>query len=841
MSTVYEIGPFRLDADARVMTRSGLPMPLGSRAVAVLSTLVERPNEYVRKDRILDAAWPGLIVEESNLAVQIAAIRRVLAQVPGGERWVETLSRRGYRFVGPVATLTDARPEGTATTGRRTNLPEPLTSFVGREHEIADIKRLLPSSRLLTITGIGGIGKTRLALQAAAEAMEAYRDGVWFVELAPLADPSLVPSAVAQVLGISEATGKPLLQTLCARVKARQLLLLLDNCEHLLESCAQLADAMLRSAAGLTVVATSREPLQIAGERTYPLAALSLPDPSARAENVARAEAVQLFVERAQRHRPDFELTAAHAPALAKLCIHLDGIPLALELAAARVRSLSVEQINSRLDDRFKLLIGGARTALPRQQTLRGTLDWSYGLLSEQERAVLRRLAIFVGGFTLEAAGSVVSGEALDESSVTDVLAQLVARSLVVADTNDADARYRMLETTRVYALEKLDEAGETDATRRRHAEHFRDRFERAYNDWLRMSDAQWHVLYLPERDNVRAAIDWALDIGGDPTIGISLTAASCPLWAELSLPGEGRRRLEVAVGRIESNTSRADQARLWLWLGRLQRYSAPTHALMALRRSIELYRELGDAAGLGQSLSRLGAVLAKQGRFAESARVLAEARPIVESTGLPKALGVYFSELGGLKMLTGELADARSHCERALTLYRDAGVESAALSILGNLADLTWYLGDLDAALSAFVETVDRLRSPQARTYTLGVALANLAGVRTERGELGEALAAAREGLPWVQEAGMAWNVLDHLALRTALAGNVANAARLAGFVDSEAAANGSPRQTNEARARNRLEGLLREKLEPVELACLLAEGAKMSEDQACRLALED
>ena len=418
--------------------------------------------------------------------------------------------------------------------------------------------------------GIGGIGKTRLALQAAAEVLDAYRDGVWFVDLAPLNDPALVASALAQVLGVSEAAGKPLVETLCAQIKGRQLLLVLDNCEHLLEACALLADAVLRSAAEAAIVATSREKFHIAGEQTYPLPALSLPDPSASAEEVGRSEAVQLFVERARRHQPDFALTAARARAVAELCIHLDGIPLALELAAARVRSLSIEQINARLDDRFKLLTDGNRTALPRQQTLRGTLDWSHGLLSEHERVLLRRLAIFVGGFTLEAAESVASDERIDKSTVIELLLQLVERSLVVADTNDARARYRLLETTRAYALEKLAEAGELEAIKRRHAQHFRDRLEPASDDWLRLSDSAWHDLYFPERDNVRVALDWALGTSGDAAIGVALAGASGPLWLELSLPSEGLQRLEAAVARVESRTSKVDQARLWVWLALL-------------------------------------------------------------------------------------------------------------------------------------------------------------------------------------------------------------------------------------------------------------------------------
>jgi DNA-binding winged helix-turn-helix (wHTH) protein len=337
VSVTYEIGPFQLDPDAGVLSRDGTPTALGARAVAVLKTLVEHANEFVPKGRILDAAWPNVVVEEANLAVQIGAIRRILSEA-GGERWIETLTGRGYRFVGPVAKFASDRSQDAGGRARRSTLPEALTSFIGRERELAEIKRLLPGKRLLTLVGAGGIGKTRLALQFAAEVVDAYRDGVWLVELAPVAEPALVPQTVTMVLGLKEQPGKSLTQTLTEYLASKHVLLLMDNAEHLLAACAQLADTMLRQCPHVVLLATSREGLGIAGELTYRVPSLSMPDPKQHTtpEQLSQYESVRLFVERAQLQLPQFTVTHQNAPALASVCYRLDGIPLALELAAAR-------------------------------------------------------------------------------------------------------------------------------------------------------------------------------------------------------------------------------------------------------------------------------------------------------------------------------------------------------------------------------------------------------------------------------------------------------------------------------------------------------------------------
>jgi predicted ATPase/DNA-binding winged helix-turn-helix (wHTH) protein len=837
--TAYDIGPFRLDPEAGVLTRLGIAEPLGPRAVAVLAVLVKNAHQPVTKDALMDAAWPGLVVEEANLSVQMSSIRRVLAQVPGGERWIETLARRGYRFIGPVMQLRDGQPQTTAS-DRSGNLPESLTSFIGRDRELVELKRLLSRTRLLTLTGAGGIGKTRLAVQLAVEVKDAYRDQVWFIDFAPLNDSDLVPNAVAQVLGVQQSAGKPLAEALSRHVKGRRLLLIFDNCEHVLDASARLTELMLRGAAEPTIIATSREPLRIAGEQTYRLAALSIPPPEANVELIRQSEAVRLFVDRARHQCPEFAFTEAQAPAVAQLCIRLDGIPFALELTAARIRAYSVDEINARLDDRFALLTDGNRTALPRQQTLHATLDWSYDLLPEAERSVMRRLSVFSGGFTLEAATAVVSDPMLD-ATVADSLLGLVARSLVVADATDGRTRYRLLETMRAYAREKMDIAREAAAVQRRHAEYVRELFMRSGEDWLRLSEAAWRSRYFPEVDNVRSALDWSVGRDGDAAIAVGLAGASGRLWTMLSLYGEGIKRLEAAFARLGSSTEPADEARLLLELGSLLEPAEPTRALAAFEKSIALYERLQDATSLGVARIWLARVMCTLGRLDCGAELLTKALPPLLRLRVPKLLGIHASNAAFLAMAQGNTDEARRQYEKALSHFRQSGHEFGIVANMGNLANVCWATGDLSAAEEAFREAIAMWReSHSGKTNALGFALANLAGVLTERGEHAAALVVAREGLPMLNDIGSAWLFMDHLALRAALAGHLANAARVAGFADGAYAAKKAAREPNEARARERVRGLLRERFAAHELDRLFADGRKMSDAEACRVALD-
>src|SRR5579884_1061615 len=435
-----------------------------------------------------------------------------------------------------------------------TNLPVQLTSFIGREKEMEEIKRLLSRTRLLTLTGSGGCGKTRLAAQVGADLLADFADGVWLVELAAIADPALVPQTVASTLGIREEPGQRLLETLQQHLKPKSLLLLLDNCEHLSAACAQLAETLLQACPNLRILASSREALGIAGELAYRVPSLSLPElprlPSAEAALVpalARCEATRLFVERAALSYPGFALTEQNAPAVAQVCVRLDGIPLAIELAAARIKVLSADQIAARLDDRFRLLTGGSRTALPRQQTLRALIDWSYDLLSEAERTLLRRLSVFAGGWTLEAAEAVCSADALH------LLTSLVDKSLAVYEEQAGEARYRLLETVREYARDRLLESGEMEEVRERHFAFFLRMAEEIEPKLTGLEQAAWLDRLEGEYDNLRAASGWALSAAEGAQAGLRLAGALWRFWEIRGHIDEGRGRLKNALDRPDA------------------------------------------------------------------------------------------------------------------------------------------------------------------------------------------------------------------------------------------------------------------------------------------------
>ena len=571
------------------------------------------------------------------------------------------------------------------------NLPHQATSFIGRERELSDVKDLLGTSRLLTLLGMGGLGKTRLSLQAAAELIHQFPDGVWFLDLAPISDPALVISETAQVLGVREEPDRPLLQTLCAHLKNHRALLIFDNCEHLIKMSAQMASAMLKVAPHLRILASSREPLRSPGEQCYPVLPLPVPARGDGIEALSRSTAVRLFVDRAQLHKPSFALNEREAPVVAELVARLEGIPLALELAAARIRSLTVADINARLKDRYKLLTGGSRVLQERQQTLRALVDWSYELLEPAEQIVLDRLAVFVGGFDLAAAEDVCGGDPVTSDDVLDLLGSLVEKSLVMLEERDEGARYRMLETIRDYAHEKLEQRDDAAGVAARHCEHYFAMAKAANHGLSGPAQADWIWKVEVELDNVRSAIAVALAGAVDPFIAVKFAVAMQGFWILRGYSTEGRKVVQAALALPTIRASSLAQA--WaLYVGAALAESQSDHAeaRKMLETCLELRRQMGNEVDIAATLSTLSLARLQAGDADEAAAGEGEALEIFRRLGDRVGEAIGLLHLGQINLHLGDDAKARAHLEQCLSIARDVKhqeVEGECELVFGEIA----------------------------------------------------------------------------------------------------------------------------------------------------------
>jgi predicted ATPase/DNA-binding winged helix-turn-helix (wHTH) protein len=545
---VYEFGGWEVDLARRELRSRGDPVPLGSRAFGIFAVLVQSAGKLVTKDELMSRVWAGVLVQDNALEVHICAVRKALGPDRGT---LKTSFGRGYLLVGDwrirkesTVAVSVARPSPIPVQPFVTNVPGAAFEVIGRTVAVQELREILCAHRMITITGPGGIGKTTLALEVVRAAFPSFNGDCWLVDLVSLSDPGLVPSTVGGILGL-KLGGDPISSESVARaIGTNKLLLVLDNCEHVIDAAASLAETVGRLCPAVSIVATSREVLRIEGEQIYRVLPLEVPaqlqeEPDA----VLGHSAVQFFIARTKALDPTFSPDRGALRSIAAICRRLDGIPLAIEFAAARAAVLGPELVLSRLDERFGLLTGGRRTALRRHQTLRATLDWSYDLLPCPERCLLRRLGVFAAGFTLEAARAVMCDQDRDASSVLEGIANLVAKSLISRDGSASSGRWRLLETTRAYALEKLSESGETEQVARRCAEFFRDLVAPAMHGAQAPATAEDMARYVREIDNVRAALEWSLSSVGDAAIGVALTA-----WSDLSLVVECRERIERAL-----------------------------------------------------------------------------------------------------------------------------------------------------------------------------------------------------------------------------------------------------------------------------------------------------
>ena len=736
------------------------------------------------------------------------------------------------------------------------NLPVQLTSFVGREKEMEEVKRLLSSARLLTLTGPGGTGKTRLSLQAAADVLEEFADGAWLVELAPLADPFLVAQTAASVLGVRETRGKPMLDTLADYLRDKELLIVLDNCEHMIEECARVADHLLRACPNLKVMVSSREPLGISGETAYRVPSLSLPDPRRQPalENMSQYEAVRLFVDRAVSALPHFTVTNQNAPAVAQICYRLDGIPLAIELAAARVRALPVEQLAARLDDRFRLLTGGSRTALPRQQTLRAAIDWSYDLLPEIERTLLKRLSVFAGGWVLEAAEQVCSGSGIDEYEALDGLVHLVDKSLVILDEASGEGRegrYRLLETIRQYARDKLLEAGEQEV------EWVRDRHLQFY---LKVSEEAAPKLYGPEsvalmdrleaeHDNLRAALEWSLSGDGPEgktgrvEAGLRIAGALAIFWDVRGYWLEGKEWCTQLLALPEAAGQTSARARALISAGRAA-YGVGDMAESAAfyKEALEISRDRGEKLLMTYALMGVGNAENQQANHREAVPYYEEALSISREVGDRQRIAAALANLASCLFDLGEHERVKALREEGLALLRELGDQDGMTIILIHMAEAEFTRGSYDTA-ETLAEQSLTLSQELGSARGIGSATFYLGQIAFARGEYERAHGRFKMGLIHAQMLGAKGGMVAHLLGLAQVAGGEGHyerAAKLHGALDTMSREVSFPVPTFRPAA-DRNKELARDQLGEEAWQEAYDGGQAMTLEQAVSYALED
>ncbi len=725
------------------------------------------------------------------------------------------------------------------------NLPQQLTRFIGREKEIAEIKALLARNRLVTLTGAGGSGKSRLSLQIAADVLERFSDGAWFVEFAAVADPSLVPQTVASALGVKEERGKSITHTLTEYLQQRRLLLVLDNCEHVLDACASVADTILRQCPGATIMTTSREALRVAGERSYRVPSLSLPDREQvqSPQSLSAYESVRLFIDRALLVRADFEVTNRNAPALASVCCRLDGIPLAIELAAARVRTLSVDEIDGKLDQRFRLLIGGSRTAMPRQQTLRSLIDWSYDLLHEPEKRLLQSLSAFAGGWTLQAAASVCAGNGIADGDVLDLLTSLADKSLVTAEQNDGHSRYTLLETVRQYARDKLLESGGSNAIRERHLDFFLALAEEAETYLTGAQQGEWLQHLEAEHENLWAGLEGSvLDTGSRR--GLRLCGALQRFWTMRGHISEGRKWCERMLEMTGGDERTPERAKVLNGAGTLAHSHADYRAARALyEESLAITRELGDGAGTSRALNNLGTVAWAQGDWPAARALYEESLAIRRGLKDRAGMSVSLNNLGNVADDQGDRSGARALYEESLAILRELGDWLGISTSLNNLGCIAQGQGDLPAARALFEESLTLRRELGDRWGTAG-SLANLGSVAYAQGDYAAAATLHRESLAIRGELGERLGIaysLEGLAEAVGSLGSFLLAVRIWGAAERLREEIGSPLSPRDSLGRDKSVAAARRALDDdAAFDEAWQEGRALTLEQAIELALE-
>jgi predicted ATPase/DNA-binding winged helix-turn-helix (wHTH) protein len=824
----YRSGAIEIDAIQRYVLIDGAPAKLGARAFDVLLALVERRERVVPKHELMELVWPRLVVEENNLLVHMVTLRKLL-----GPRAIVTIPGRGYQFALPVDAvngggLTDSAPSSEAIRG---NLP-PSPPLFGREQDLDAVHALLREHAVVSIVGAAGIGKTRLALAAAVSTNCEFPNGRWWVELAPITEGAQVYNSITGTLGTKLPASRPPHEALAMALASRNLLLVLDNCEHVADEVAALIDAARARAPNVRLLVTSQELLKCRDEHAYRLGPLAVPA-NTQLEEAAEFGAVALFMERAHAVDSRFRLADDNVSVVVDMCRRLDGIPLAIELAAARVPLLGVHGLHARLNQMFDVLTGGARMKLRRHQTLRAALDWSYGLLSADEQAVFRRLGVFAGGFSLELAQQVVSDEHIDQWLVLDLLGRLIDKSLVIANS-EAVPRYHLLETTRAFALEQLASASESAEMLRRHAQALSDSlaFPLVRLPPSRMEQA------VREVNNLRAALDWATASDGSRPLAYELLSKSGGVWRLSGLMQEGSERMQK-LWPLPSSLPARIEADFCLGWATLRIYTPPEELWDAVRRAETLYRQLGDLDMLCFALLNVALIGAMRDHISEAEQALREAEQLVaelEDRGYPRPLGM---AQGELHLRRGQPELAIAAFRRNVEELRQAGNALGENVQLGNVGWAQLAAGELDAAIESLRNSVDglrRMRAPYALEFHLGALAIALAW----RGDDLDILPLAREAFDFLRVQGVTFAPVMAAALQHARCGDSKRAVLLTGYAYYRL-----PRETPTRSIPLPMQQRVRDRVPAEHSAATvetwLREGEGLTEEQAAAIAFDD
>lgn len=712
---------FELDLSRGCLRRGNDEVKLRPKSFDVLCYLVDNQGRLVTKQELIESVWSDTFVTDDSLVQCLIEVRRALQD--HSHSLIRTVPRRGYLFTPEVRETDGAAQPETRTSPH--HLPVPLTPLIGREAEVASIRELMARDevRLVVLTGPSGTGKTRLALQVTTELLPRFDDGVWFVPLAPVADPNLVPSAIAQALGLKESEKKPLVELLKERLRRARALLVLDNFEQIVEAGPFLTD-ILAACPRVEVLVTSRATLHLSGEYDFPVPPLPLPDPAlpASAETISASPAVALFIERARAVQPDFALTDGNSRAVAEICARLDGLPLAIELAATRIRVLSPEVMRSRLENRLELLTGGPRDFPERQQTMRGAIAWSYDLLGEDERLLFRRSSVFVGGFTLEALGAVCSGSGDREGKLLDRLTVLVEESLIRREDDAGGApRFMSLETIREFARECLRTSGEMETIRRRYTRFFLRLAETAEAELIGANQGLWLDRLEADQENLRSASEWALE-SGDLETALRLDGALWRFWWIRGYPAAGRARLTRLLGLAGGEVRTRPFMKVLYAAGVLADAQGDyAEARRLFDENLTISRELGDLAGVANSLNNLGIIAVRENDHDRARSLYEESLAIWERLGDPRPIALSLANLGNVAVARGDGETARSLYEQSLERFAELNDDRGVASALNRLAELARERHDYEKARALYQESLRRLMSAGAKADVAG------------------------------------------------------------------------------------------------------------------------